>query len=90
MNTQSNSEALPLTTDSPSFERVRVTITEGAWKGEKGWITSPKNEVGANPITTDGGICLAWFDSEIRRENAGGMARELAAQDSDNSNDING
>ena len=62
-------EPLPPTTGSPSFERVRVTITEGAWKGEKGWITGPKNEVDANPITTDGGICLAWFDSEIRREN---------------------
>lgn len=53
----------------PSFERVRVTITEGAWKGERGWITGPKNEVDANPITTDGGICLCWFDSEICREN---------------------
>jgi hypothetical protein len=53
----------------PSFERVRVTIIEGAWKGEKGWITGPKNEVDANPITTDGGINLVWFDSEIRREN---------------------
>lgn len=70
MNTPTNSEALPLTTGSPSFERVRVTIIEGAWKGEKGWITGPKNEVEANPITTDGGICLCWFDSEIRRENA--------------------
>jgi hypothetical protein len=54
---------------SLSFERVRVIITEGAWKGVKGWITGPKNEVDANPITTDGGICLCWFDSEIRREN---------------------
>ena len=27
---------------------------------------------------------------EVRVANAGGMARELAAQDSDNSNDING
>ncbi len=63
-------ETLPLTPGSPSFERVRVTITTGAWRNEKGWITGPKNEVGANPITTDGGICLAWFDSEIRRENA--------------------
>lgn len=64
----------------PSFERVRVTITEGAWKGEKGWITGPKNEVDANPIITDGGINLVWFDSEISRENAIGEAR--ASQDS--------
>ena len=28
--------------------------------------------------------------AEILQENAGGMARELAAQDSDNSNDLNG
>jgi hypothetical protein len=55
--------------DVDKIERVRVTITEGAWKGEKGWITGPKNEVDANPITTDRGICLCWFDSEIRREN---------------------
>ena len=48
MNTQSK-ELLPKT----PFERVRVTIVEGAWKGEEGWITGPKNEVGANPITTD-------------------------------------
>lgn len=52
-----------------SFERVRVAIIEGAWKGEKGWITCPKNELDANPITTDGGICLCWLDSEICIEN---------------------
>jgi hypothetical protein len=31
---------------------------------------------------------LAEYESIL--ENAGGMARELAAQDADNSNDING
>lgn len=35
----------------------------------------------------------AWLPKRqlrFSRQNAGGMARELAAQDSDNSNDING
>jgi hypothetical protein len=54
-----------------TFERVRVRITEGAWKGEKGWITGPKNEVNAHPITLDFGIRLVWFDSEIEREETG-------------------
>jgi hypothetical protein len=31
-----------------------------------------------------------WLSGGIIQQNAGGMARELAAQDADNSNDING
>jgi hypothetical protein len=69
MSKPESAEVLPPTNCSPDFDPIRVTIIDGAWKGEKGWITGPKNAVDANPITTDGGICLAWFDSEISKEN---------------------
>jgi len=45
----------------------RVKIIDGAWKGEFGYITGPRNEAGANPITLDSGFQLAWFDHEILR-----------------------
>ena len=47
------------------FTPKPVIITDGAWKGEKGWIIGAKNQVDANPIVLESGISLVWFDSEI-------------------------
>ncbi len=49
-----------------TFEGMRVEITSGAWKGDKGRVTGPKNEVGATPIALDTGIALAWYDYEFK------------------------
>lgn len=47
------------------FTPIPILIKEGAWRGIKGWIVGPKNQVESNPIITEGGNFLDWFDSEI-------------------------
>jgi hypothetical protein len=47
---------------------MRVTINEGAWKGERGVVTSYIESNGFYHVMTDSGLCLAWHHSEIEPE----------------------
>lgn len=45
--------------------RVRVKITEGAWKGVRGTIQGPPLQNEAWPILLDSNVILTFFRSEF-------------------------
>jgi len=91
----------PLALRLLGVDMMPISVKNGDWVNHPGWSHGPVKVIDQNwalravaiQLGPKGGIVVWPMRKNITPAslpNAGGMARELAAHDSDNSNDING